>query len=479
MSLASLLKIQPPDHPVRQWHVSAPVDLMGYAFSWAWVFIPLLLLGDARWDYMVYYLLIVAVTDVHRHFGLPYVYMDREIRRRYPIRFYLFPAALLAAWLVSPWLGQTNYHVSGVQVLALLSWIFLLAQVLRLDGADAITGNRLAVGFGAAFLGGLILTGVVSWNTVDPGWWWLSGSWILSYLLSRRARSVVPFMIFGLGVIAAFLGDAISRLGGGQGIWIIYILHTVAVFAGLWNFYHVYMQKYGIMRLYNAKSGSETKVAGWVDKIMLFAWLPLYLAWLGPLYREVALEKLGRARAVLPPILDALESVMSVTIPITIAFVVVAIAIWIVSEWRSNRMRNMPRLWMFIGQNALAVSFLIFNPVKAYLAFAFSHAVEYMIFVWAFQRRRYDKPLSHKPLLQRVLRHPATAYLAFILLIGGGFTFFKFWGDYVFPSKTPPEAFGQQTRVWLLYWGVYQSMQHFYFDGFLWKMRSASVRANI
>ena len=94
MSLASLLKIQPPNHPVKQWHVSAPVDLLGYAFSWAWVFIPLLLLGDARWDYMVYYLLIVAVTDVHRHFGLPYVYMDREIRRRYPIRFYLFPAEL-------------------------------------------------------------------------------------------------------------------------------------------------------------------------------------------------------------------------------------------------------------------------------------------------------------------------------------------------------------------------------------------------
>ena len=286
---------------MRQWHISARVDLMGYAFSWAWVFVPLLFLGAARWDYMVYYLLIVAVTDVHRHFGLPYVYMDKEIRRRYPIRFYLFPAALLAAWVLSPWLSQSNYYMSGVQILALLSWIFLLSQVLRLDGANAISGSQIVAGFGAAFLGGLVLTGVVGWSTVDPGWWWLSGSWILSYLLRRRARSVVPFMIFGLGVVAAFLGGAISKLGGEQGIWITYVLHTVAVFAGLWNFYHVYMQKYGIMRLYNAKSGSETKVAGWVDKIMLFAWLPLYLAWLGPLYREVALEKLGRASAVLPP----------------------------------------------------------------------------------------------------------------------------------------------------------------------------------
>ena len=33
--------------------------------------------------------------------------------------------------------------------------------------------------------------------------------------------------------------------------------------------------------------------------------------------------------------------------------------------------------------------------------------------------------------------------------------------------------------LWLLYWGIYQSMVHFYFDGFLWKMRKKSVRANI
>lgn len=33
--------------------------------------------------------------------------------------------------------------------------------------------------------------------------------------------------------------------------------------------------------------------------------------------------------------------------------------------------------------------------------------------------------------------------------------------------------------VWAFYWSVYQSLVHFYYDGFLWKMRMPWVQANI
>ena len=48
--------------------------------------------------------------------------------------------------------------------------------------------------------------------------------------------------------------------------------------------------------------------------------------------------------------------------------------------------RRPPKRW------GLGAAFLFFDPVKVYLAFAFSHAVEYMVFVWAILRRRYAKP---------------------------------------------------------------------------------------
>ena len=125
------------------------------------------------------------------------------------------------------------------------------------------------------------------------------------------------------------------------------------------------------------------------------------------------------------------------------------------------------------------MKFLWIHPAKAYLAYAFSHAVEYMVFVWAYQRRRYSKPLDHKPLLGRVLRHPAMAYLGFIVVLGAAFLYLKYYGLWIFREGKQPAAFGFTTTRWIAYWTVYQSMVHFYFDGFLWKMRLPAVRANI
>ena len=175
----------------------------------------------------------------------------------------------------------------------------------------------------------------------------------------------------------------------------------------------------------------------------------------------------------------AAASSRTISIPISVTFLVVALALWLRAEWRANRFRNAPRLWMFVGTNLLAVSFLVCNPVKAYLAFTFSHAVEYMDFVWAFQRRRYAREITPRPMLQRVLYHPATAYLGFTFILAGLFLYLKYWGKYIAPDFARPMLAGFKTSHWLLYWGIYQSLVHFYFDGFLWKMRSKTVRESI
>ena len=66
-----------------------------------------------------------------------------------------------------------------------------------------------------------------------------------------------------------------------------------------------------------------------------------------------------------------------------------------------------------------------------------------------------------------------------ILLFGVSILLLKFWGRYIFKGDPRPEFLGYRTAYWLGFWGVYQSMVHFYFDGFLWKMRRETVRANI
>lgn len=490
MSIASWLGVRPPGDRVERWHISPAVDLMAYAFSWVWVLVPMLFVGDDnRVDYLTVWIVTLVVTDVHRHYGLPYVYMDSQVRRRYPLRFFFFPAVLLLLWGASPWLVARNMSVAPASIGAIVAGTALLFQVLGQDGDPAAESNRglslvLGTALGAPLLLGM--TGLAGAIGLDPGWWWLAGCFGASLTLHRRIQArrrerneapggmvALPLIVFTMLVV--LFGQAMLPAQVG----VARVIFTIAVAAGLWNFWHVYMQKYGIMRLYNAKSGADEKVDGWIDRTMLFAWLPLYFAYLGPAFRGMAVKYFPVARHMIIPVTDWLETYQHICLPASAGFLLWALFMWFRAEWRATRLKNRPRLCMMLGTNLLASCFLFMHPVKVYVAFAFSHAVEYMVFVWAFQRRRYLEELPHRPLLGRVLRHPMTAYLAFVAVLGAIFTYTKFWGIDLAKGSGAPQAFGYTTAMWMFYWGVYQSMQHFYYDGFLWKMRTKTVQQSI
>lgn len=357
--------------PGTRWHTNPLIDLSAYAFSWAWVLVPMLLLGPARGDYLYLFLGILGINFAHRHLTLPYVYADTQVFRRHPLKFTILPLIMLGLFLATP------------------------------------------------------------------------------YLWAHHRR-----------VVQAIAGVAV-----------------------LWNIWHVYMQKYGILRMYNAKSGVDVddRVPGWVDRLLILCWVPLYFAYLGPANRNIVASNFRNGKQWSMPILDWFQAQQFWLLPLTIGLVVFAVAAFIRYEWRASRLRNPARITMAIGTTAISASFLMFDPIKVYLAFAFSHGVEYCTFVWAFQRKRYrkDAPLEHKPLLGRMLRWPMLYY---VLVIGGCaavYLILKFWGWYIEPGAGRIHIFGIRGGRWIFWWAIYQSMVHFYFDGFLWKMRLPAVRAHI
>jgi hypothetical protein len=361
------------------WHTSPFIDVSAYAFSWVWILVPLLLSGANRHhDYVALYFFVLVLNDVHRHFSLPYVYLDARIRRLYPWRFIGVPLVLCVLWFSTPYLNRVGWYVE----------VFSGAQI--------------------------------------------------------RVRAV---------------------------------LNALVVAAAFWTVWHVYMQKYGIMRMYNMKSGCAKKIPEWVDRWMVCGWVPLYFAWLGPHFRDVVVRNFPRGKIFLVPLLDALTAVQCVFVPLAVACVVCGLVFFVYYEHSVYRLKNTPRLWMAFGTTLLSGMFLICDPIKVYLAFGFSHAVEYMVFVWAFQKKRYAVPLAHKPLLGRLLQKPFLFYASFILILGGVLLFFGHWGADWMPDQKQPRWLGYSTAEWVRCWTVYQSMMHFYFDGFLWKMHQPSVRA--
>jgi len=350
-----------------RWHVSPAVDVSAYALSWLFILLPLTYFSSHEHQ-VVMLLIVVGLTFAHRHYTLPYVYLDREIFDTHPKRFTWFPLVMLIGFLASP----------------------------------------------------------AVWNT--------------------RARIVVAAIVF---------------------------------VAGAWNIWHVYMQKFGVLRMYAAKSGSSTDSPRWVDRVLLFCWVPLYLAWLGPSYRDQIENAFPTVRDIALPLIDAMARALPILLVPAIACVVAGLGIFLHYEWKTQGLRNAPRLSMAFGTTLLSASFLMFNPIHVFMAFAFSHAVEYMVFVWAFQRRRHRAPRVPEPRLGRILKHPWLAYGMFTFGITVPYLLMRFWGYLIVPEATNPMILGTTIERWAFYWSVFQSLVHFYYDGFLWKMRMPSVQANI
>jgi hypothetical protein len=351
-----------PARPTNIWNVNPWVDALLYHFGWAWIVPPLLCVYTNQEKFLPLYLLVMVVNFVHLHFGLPYAYLDAEVRETH---------------------GRKLTIVPGLCVLAMAGMAFL------------------------------------------PNQW-----------------------MFGF--------------------------QTLAFFAVLWNIWHVYMQKFGILRVYNAKSGvpAERQVPHWVDRMFIFGWIPLYFVYMGPHNAYLVASNATSLGPWVPRLLNVLTALEPYLLVPAIAFLVFTILNFLRYEYRATGLRNAARLSAALGMTALGSMFIIINPVLAYIAFGFGHAIEYVVFVIHFQGKRYSLPQYRETTMAWLTAHPWRLYGPFMLAVAL---------VYVTCGILLPKTMfvGYHLSQWLFFWVVYESLIHFYTDGFLWKLRRPVVRQSI
>ncbi|MCO4745425.1 MAG: hypothetical protein KC912_11600 [Proteobacteria bacterium] len=484
----------PPDQRVEHWHVSPGIDTLAYSFSWVWLLIPFLIFGPEHpQDYLWYWIVGNSFGFAHRHLTMPYVYFDAQVFKTQAARFLVVPSFLFAGFLASglyrSWRIPAGFF-DRTDGLALAAGAFLLVQWWRSD--------KLGMPLSKPLLGMLtiaplaLVAGLLAWpvgpehSTVSiamiAGWFGLS-AW-----LARESRgSGTTFVSYAAPIaIALLLAAAVASssqapvpLGPSAKMRVPILVGGIAAFAGAWNIWHVYMEKYGILRMYAAKSGvsEDVRVPGWVDRLLVFGWLPAYLFFL-PIAATPILKRHAPSVLVwLQPILDQLQTAATIGLPVSLLLGLASVGAYFWYEYRASGLANYARLGMGVGTVLLALTFFFFDPFEAYVAFGFSHAVEYIVFVWAFQRRRYRAPLAHKPLLGRMLKHPFVYYGVFFAIVCSSYAVLEYGSGRLYEGSL--KAFGTPVRSWIFYWTIWQSMAHFYFDSFLWKMRLSEVRASL
>ena len=489
--------ILPPIDRPTAWHVSPTVDLSGYAFGWILLAAPIyLLLGsdllrvsDSR--PAGFWLLAIAtlVLDGHRHFTFPYVYLDRRVRTRFPLRFFLLPAIIVALFTQMPFWNGSPRALDVTAVCAMGAWTLLIVQLLSEDGMGATRLSRTLrrAGIGAAG-GALVGAGhsVASFGPVEPGWIWLWAAAGGSLLLTIQAlndepaeRSRVSTLLapvaMGLAVATAMGSDTTLSVGTLVNV-------GIGVYA-VWLLYHGVMQKYGILRMYSAKSGQSAKVPGWVDAALVWSWMPMVLVWSFASAPRVALQYLdsmsyGAGRFIAPAIGFA-NAHFALMMTLAAASIASALATFVYFEWKTHRLRNAPRLAFAAGTQLFYACVFLVGPVGWYVVGATTHGIEYVTFVWAFQRRRYPQVDSSAPLLSRLVQHPLLYYIGGSVVIAAAIFFARYAHSVLGVSLESMSFFGAQLATWSIWYSILQGIPHFYYDGFLWKMRQTELAKSL
>ena len=244
--------------------------------------------------------------------------------------------------------------------------------------------------------------------------------------------------------------------------------NPVVMVVFLWGIWHGMMQTYGFGRIYDAKIGSFATVTRRLDFAMCAVWFASGVI-LSPARMTDTLEGLyGCGLPFISPVgIHALQQFFW--------FAAVAVAIlWLgnyIWMWISGTRQNPVKLALFA--TSIAFWWYCNNGVANILAgialFEVFHDVQYLSIVWIYNRNRVEKDSSIGGFMRFVFRRSGSLiglYVGLVLAYGS----IGYLNSYLSIDTITRVLTGIVAASGLL---------HFYYDGFIWKVREKSTRQSL
>ncbi len=314
---------------------------------------------------------------------------------------------------------------------------------------------------------------VIAALTIARGVW--SGAVISSFVMIWAIGHHLPGMMRAYGDPGLFrrfrirfiLAPLVLLSACGFAFW-TGVNSGVLAIASVWGWWHYLMQAYGFCRIYDSKVGAFAASTRGLDQAMCLTWFGAAVVLNdNTLYGFISNFHNSGLPIPSESFLAGLRSAVgAVTAAVTVLFLVNLAWRWRLGE-RSSWVKVATMLTTFgcFWYSAATVS----NLVVAYAFFELFHDVQYLTIVWVFNRSRAAKDATLRGFTPWLFQPRVIFVLIYLALIFG-------YGSLKYGSMRVEQANLQRLLA-----GVFltSTLLHYYFDGFIWKLRDSETQATL
>jgi tetratricopeptide (TPR) repeat protein len=245
-------------------------------------------------------------------------------------------------------------------------------------------------------------------------------------------------------------------------------LKGILLIVFLWGVWHGLMQTYGFCRIYDAKTGTFDTFTRRLDFAMCLIWFATAVA-LSPYRLSDTLDIYYMCGGpFIPP--SAVKLGQNLILGAA-AFVSVLFAAHFVRTWIAGNRPNPVKLGLLVTSIAFwwYCNNLVSNILVGIALFEVFHDVQYLSLVWIYNRNRVEKDSNIGGFMRFVFRRSGSLVGLYVGLV------------FAYGSLAYINANLEIDTVKRILTGVVaaSTLLHFYYDGFIWKVRERSTRQSL
>jgi Tfp pilus assembly protein PilF len=246
----------------------------------------------------------------------------------------------------------------------------------------------------------------------------------------------------------------------------VYDIQAIQLVALAWGIWHGMMQTYGFCRIYDAKASGKAAARARVDLALCFAWF-LGAVLLSPMRFRTCLDLYYESGGpVVPPalVLFLRSGFLFALAVVTVVFLWRQWKDWhaagIVSPIKITLLVSSIAFWWYCNNG-------VQNILVGIALFEVFHDVQYLAIVWIYNRVRVERDESIRGFMRFVFRRSGSligVYVGLVLAYGS-------------IALTTSGVSVEGIKHILVGIVTASALLHFYYDGFIWKVRETQTRA--